>query len=161
MFEISIAPLRERREDVLSLVEHFIDELGPGILDAAPGRLTAAAREKLQAYPWPGNVRELRNTVERALILCDGGPIDVEHLPDVLDPTNLAPRPCEPVGTQAPTTVSDLEIIERRIIEETLQQTGQNKAKAARILGVTRKRLYTRIHRLGLEALNEVLPLNQ
>jgi DNA-binding NtrC family response regulator len=141
VFEIAIAPLRERREDILRLVEHFIDELRP----ATPGRLTALAREKLHAHSWPGNVRELRNTVERALILCDGGPIDVEHLPDVSDRTHPAPRPSDMAAT-----VSDLEVIERRIIEKTLQQTGQNKAKAARILGVSRKRLYTRIHRLGL-----------
>ena len=158
VFEIPIAPLRERREDILSLVEHFIDELGPMIRDATPAEITPAASEKLQAYSWPGNVRELRNTIERALILCDGGRIDVEHLPKVVEQrqANLAPRPSSMVRNQAPATASDLEAIERGTIEKTLQQTGQNKAKAARLLGVSRKKLCTRIQRLGLGAPTEV-----
>ena len=158
VFEIPIAPLRERRDDILSLVEHFIDELGPMIRDAAPAKITPAASEKLQAYSWPGNVRELRNTVERALILCDGGRIDVEHLPRVVEQKqgNLAPRPPSMVRNQAPATASDLEAIERGTIEKTLQQTGQNKAKAARLLGLSRKKLCTRIQRLGLGAPSEV-----
>ena len=156
VFEISIAPLRERREDILGLVEHFIEELGPDILEADPEGITPAARERLQAYSWPGNVRELRNTVERALILSDGGLIGVEHLTDVLDHASLAPQPPDIARKEAPATVSDLEAIERRTIEKTLLQTGQNKAKAARILGVSRKRLCARIQRLGLGLPTEV-----
>ena len=154
VFEIPIAPLRDRREDILGLIEHFLEELGPAILDTPARGTTRAAREKLQAYSWPGNVRELRNTIERALILCDGGVIDVEHL---LEPSNrprLVPT-ASVVRNRAPETASDLETIERRTIEKTLQQTGQNKAKAARILGVSRKKLCTRIHRLGLASATE------
>lgn len=156
VFEIAIAPLRERREDILSLVEHFIEELGPDILDGAHEGITPAAGEKLEAYSWPGNVRELRNTIERALILCDGRRIGVEHFSGVLEDTPLAPRPTDPARGQAPATVSDLEAIERRTIEKTLRQTGQNKAKAARVLGVSRKRLCARIQRLGLGSPTEV-----
>ena len=156
VFEISIAPLRERREDILSLVQHFIDELGPALLDAAPGGITPAAREKLQAHSWPGNVRELRNAVERALILCDSGLIDVDHLPEPLDHASLAVRPPDIPREQAPATASDLEAIERRTIETTLERTGQNKAKAARLLGLSRKKLCTRIQRLGLRAPTEL-----
>ena len=150
VFEIAIAPLRERREDIPSLVEHFLDELGPAILGAAPEGITRAAAEKLHAYSWPGNVRELRNTIERGLILCDGGPIDVEHLPEALDRAGVLPRAWDATRNATPATAADLEAIERQTIEKTLLQTGQNKAKAARILGLSRKRLCARIQRLGL-----------
>jgi DNA-binding NtrC family response regulator len=152
VFEISIAPLRERREDISSLAEHFIEEIGSGVGDGAPGGMTPAAREKLQAYSWPGNVRELRNMIERALILCDGGPIDVEHLPAMPDRAPSASRSADSLRDRTPATVSDLQAIERRTIEKTLEKTGQNKSKAARLLGVSRKNLCTRIQRLGLES---------
>ena len=92
------------------------------------------------------------NAVERALILCDGGPIDIDHLPKTLDPASLDVRPLEIARSGAPATVSDLEAIERSTIEKTLARTGQNKAKAARLLGLSRKKLCTRIQRLGLES---------
>jgi len=155
VFEISIAPLRERREDIPSLVDFFIEELGPAILDAGPAGITPAARETLQAHSWTGNIRELRNAVERALILCDGGPIDVEHLPEMSDQTYPAPR-TDFARNQPPATASDLLAIERSTIEKTLEKAGQNKAKAARILGVSRKKLCTRIQRLGLGLPTEV-----
>jgi DNA-binding NtrC family response regulator len=151
VFEIAIPPLRERHEDILPLAEHFIERLAPGIPGCNDVGLTAGARQKIRAHVWPGNVRELRNVIERALILCDGGPIDVAHLPEGLGAGVRALRPVRPTGGM-PETASELEDIERRTIERTLEQTGQNKAKAARLLGVTRKKLCTRIQRLGLDA---------
>jgi DNA-binding NtrC family response regulator len=158
VFEISLAPLRERREDILTLAERFIEELGPGVREEPPGGLSPAAKEKLQVHAWPGNVRELRNVIERALILCDGGPIGVEHLPAMPDhaPSTFASRSSDRLQDRTPATASDLQAIERRTIEVTLAKTGQNKAKAARLLGLTRKKLCTRIQRLGLESPTEL-----
>jgi DNA-binding NtrC family response regulator len=149
VFEIAIPPLRERREDVIALAEYFVERLAPEIPGSHGAGLTAHARQKILSYLWPGNIRELRNVIERALILCDGGPIDVAHLPEILGSVERALRPARLTGG-TPETASDLEDIERRTIAKALIQTGQNKARAARILGLSRKQLCTRIHRLGL-----------
>ena len=111
--------------------------------------ISREARERLLAYGWPGNVRELRNAVERALILCEGGLINPEHLPLALD----APPVAAPTPTGAPTVPAgglDLEAMERTLIEDALKQAGQNKSKAARLLGLSRTKLYTRMQRFGL-----------
>jgi transcriptional regulator with GAF, ATPase, and Fis domain len=153
VFEIAIPPLRERREDVLVLAEAFLEELGPTIGRPAAG-ISRDARDWLLAYPWPGNVRELRNAIERALLLCDGGLITRDHLPaavgrpeevrsvngnGVLDPA--APLP--PGGV-------DLDDVERAYVEKALGQTRGNRSKAARLLGLTRAQLYSRLDKYGL-----------
>jgi transcriptional regulator of acetoin/glycerol metabolism len=102
--------------------------------------LTHAATLKLLAHRWPGNVRELQNALERAAILCEGGPIEPVHLslqPDV-------------VRTH---TGTDLGAAERQKIQQVLQETDGNKAKAARRLGITRTQLYVRLRRYGLDDL--------
>ena len=147
VFEIAIPPLRERPEDIPALLEHFLEELGLTLGQSAEG-ISPAALEKMLAHSWPGNIRELRNAVERALILCDGGRIDVEHLPPA--PRWLA-RISVPADPAAPSTFDDLEAMERSAIEKVLEQTRQNKSKAARMLGITRRKLYTRLQRFGLE----------
>jgi two-component system NtrC family response regulator len=147
VFEIPIAPLRERPDDVLLLVEHFIEERSRFIDRPAAG-LTMDARVKLLSYSWPGNVRELRNVVERALILCDGDFIDVVHLPVAFEEQQM--REIETEHT-LPWNNVDLEALERNTIEKVLKQTGRNKSRAARMLGLSRKQLYTRMRRLGLD----------
>ena len=141
VFEIAIAPLRERAADVLALVEHFIEER-TRVVGCSTAGITWSARQKLLSYSWPGNVRELRNVVERAIILCDGGLIDDEHLPCLSHEIvkEIAP----------PENTVDLESIERNTIERVLAQTGHNKSRAARLLGLSRKQLYTRLRRFGL-----------
>src|SRR2546422_11654558 len=81
VFAIPLPPLGERPEDILPLLEHFVAELGPVVLGRPAAGISREAREHFLAYGWPGNVRELRNAVERALILCEGGHINPEHLP--------------------------------------------------------------------------------
>src|SRR5438093_4897241 len=81
VFDIHLPPLRERPGDILPLLEHFVQELGPVVLGRPAAGISREAREHFLAYGWPGNVRELRNAVERALILCEGGLINPEHLP--------------------------------------------------------------------------------
>jgi len=72
VFAIHLSPLRERPEDILPLLEHFVDELGPVVLGRPAAGISREARAHFLAHAWPGNVRELRNAVERALILCEG-----------------------------------------------------------------------------------------
>ena len=153
VFEIRLPPLRERREDVLPLTEVFLAEMGPAIGRPVPG-ISREARELLLAYPWPGNVRELRNALERAAILCEGGLITAAHLPISVsrgepdspraDPAGVAPPPSFPAGGV------DLEAVERSYVKAALEKSGGNKSRAARLLGLTRAQLYSRLEKYGL-----------
>src|SRR2546428_3321143 len=158
---IHLPPLRERPEDILPLLEHFLSQLGPVVIGRPAAGVSAEAREQFLAHAWPGNVRELRNAVERALILCEGGLINPEHLPWRLEasqrarviplPDPAAPAPlAPPAGGEFPAQGVDLEAIERTLIEGALNQTGRNKSRAARLLGLSRSKLYTRMERFGL-----------
>ena len=153
VFAIHLPPLRERPEDILPLLEHFVQALGPVVIGRPAAGISREARAHLLAHAWPGNVRELRNAVERALILCEGGLINPEHLPWYTESANRAPPP--PAAAQAPVGEFpaqgvDLEAMERTLIERALKEAGQNKSKAARLLGLTRTKLYTRMQRFGL-----------
>jgi transcriptional regulator with PAS, ATPase and Fis domain len=134
VFDIHIPPLRERRDDILPLAAGFVREFaGP------TAALTPEAMAALRGYDWPGNVRELRNVLERALILCDGPIIDVEHL-------CLRARKAVPLSS-----ITNLETLERKAVERALRDTDGNKMKAAKQLGISRMQLYTRLRKFGLE----------
>jgi DNA-binding NtrC family response regulator len=160
VFAIHLSPLRERPEDILPLLEHFVDELGPVVLGRPAAGISREARAHFLAHAWPGNVRELRNAVERALILCEGGLINPEHLPWRVEASNGAPliplplpapaAAAPPAGGEFPAQGVDLEAIERELIEGALKQTGRNKSRAARLLGLSRSKLYSRMERFGL-----------
>jgi transcriptional regulator with PAS, ATPase and Fis domain len=137
VFDIHLPPLRERRSDIPLLIDAFLQELNRSTGWSSPG-LTPDALETLVGYEWPGNVRELHNALERAAILCEGGPIAVEH---------LARRPTTAVAPRRSPHLSD---IERRSIEQALHESGGNKARAARRLGITRTQLYGRLRKYGL-----------
>jgi len=156
VFEIRIPPLRERPEDVLPLAEAFLEDLGQTMGRPAAG-ISRDAREWLLAYPWPGNVRELRNAIERAILLCDGGLITRDHLPAPsarLRPGLAAPAPAaeEPsAATPSEPAGLDLDSTERALIERALAEARGNKSKAARLLGLSRAQLYTRLEKHGIE----------
>ena len=146
VFEIRLPPLRERPADIPALLGFFLREIGEQVGRPAAG-VSREARDKLLAYAWPGNVRELRNAVERAVILSEGGLITSEHLPMALG----RPAPAAPTATgEIPAGGIDLEAIERSWVEQALRQAGNNKSKAARLLGLTRAQLYSRIEKHGL-----------
>jgi len=156
VFAIHLPPLRERKEDILPLLEHFVNQLGPVVLGQPAAGISREAREYFLEHDWPGNVRELRNVVERALILCEGGLINPEHLPGHAEaatsapaPTPLPPAALAPVES-FPAQGVDLEAIERTLIDGALKRAGQNKSKAAKLLGLSRSKLYTRMERFGL-----------
>jgi transcriptional regulator with PAS, ATPase and Fis domain len=137
VFDIHIAPLRERRGDILPLAEAFLEEIAPSI-GRPPAALAGDARQALLRHDWPGNVRELRNALERAAILSEGGPIEASH---------LALRPLCAPGVET----TNLKVAERDIIAQVLRQCRWNKAQAALRLGLTRTQLYVRIRKYGLE----------
>jgi transcriptional regulator with PAS, ATPase and Fis domain len=137
VFEIAIAPLRDRKSDVLPLVDAFLQDLARSFGRPLAG-LTADARGTLLEYGWPGNVRELRNALERAAILCEGGLIAPQHL-------------LLPVGRQPATAdTTDLSVVERQTVEQVMRETRGNKSQAARRLGLTRTQLYGRLRKYGL-----------
>jgi transcriptional regulator with GAF, ATPase, and Fis domain len=152
VFEIRLPPLRERKEDVLPLAEAFLEEVGTAMGRPAAG-ISREARERLVAYPWPGNARELRNALERAVILAGGGLITADHLPAPPDratrSASLNARAAAEAG-ELPEGGVELEALERTLVEKALARALGNRSRAARLLGLTRSQLYTRLRRYGL-----------
>ena len=138
VFDIWIAPLRERKIDILPLIDSFLVEIGTSF-GRPPAGLTWDAKETMLLYDWPGNVRELRNTLERAAILCEGGLIGVQHL-SLRGPT----RTFVPATTNLTTAECDL-------IAQAMRDCAGNKSKAARRLGLSRTQLYGRLRKYGLD----------
>jgi transcriptional regulator with GAF, ATPase, and Fis domain len=150
VFEIRIAPLRERPEDILPLADVFLKELGRTMGRPAAG-ISREARDGLLAYPWPGNVRELRNAIERAILLCDGGLIARAHLPSLPATAPAIPSGVTPILISLPAHGVDLEAVERDFVQKALGQSRGNKSKAARLLGLTRAQLYSRLEKYGIQ----------
>jgi transcriptional regulator with GAF, ATPase, and Fis domain len=148
VFEIALPPLRERVDDVLELADMFLSEIGETVGRPAAG-IERDAKSHLLSYPWPGNVRELRNAIERAVILADGGYIRSEHLP-----VSATRKPAAPSdsSTNAPLPAGgvNLDAIERSLVIKALTQARHNKTRAAKLLGLTRAQLYSRIEKYGL-----------
>lgn len=145
VFEITAPSLRERKEDILLLAEAFLEEVGVTVGRPAAG-FSGEVREALVAYRWPGNVRELRNVLERATILCDGGLIGLEHLPPEITPREAPDHgPVVSAGTGL-----NLKQTEGDLLQRALREAGGNRAKAARLLGISRPTLYYRLRKQGL-----------
>src|SRR5258706_3093345 len=136
VIEVCVPPLRERPDDLLPLVLHFLDKYGASI-GAGDCSVSAEAMAVLRHHRWPGNVRELENVIERALVLGDGRVIAVGDLPDRL---REGPS-CEPRSARG----QRLADVEREHISRTLHAVSGNKAAAARVLGLDRKTLYRKI----------------
>ena len=152
VFAIHVPALRDRPEDILLLAEAFVEELGR-TTGRPPAGISKDAREWLLTYPWPGNVRELRNAIERAILLCDGGLITREHLPAVVARPEEARslRPAAHDATELPVGGIDLPAVDRSYVERALRQAKGNKAKAARLLGLSRSQLYSRLEKYGID----------
>jgi DNA-binding NtrC family response regulator len=135
---IDVPPLRERREDILPLARHFLDEAAT-VMGLRQAGIHPGAESRLAAYPWPGNVRELRNVMERALILSGGTAIRAEHLPKEL----CTAVPClARQGADVPFALADLE---KRHIQRVLEHCKGNKTRAAELLGITRLTLRNKL----------------
>ncbi len=137
---IFLPPLRERREDIPELIEHFLTTRQVGPLRS---RVDAEALKALQAYSWPGNIRELANVLERAQILAENHVITPEDLPE-----NILASAATPYQGGNP---RHLEEVERRHVRTVLQEEKGNKVHAARVLGISRRSLYRLIEKYQLE----------
>jgi DNA-binding NtrC family response regulator len=137
---ITIPPLRERLAELEALIRAFVRRAqrpGPAI------ELTPEALDQLRAYSWPGNVRELKNVIEHAIVLSNGGPIQLEHLPrEKLRATVVHNRVA--LGTRAPVRRGSAEELQR--ITEALEQTAGNQTHAAQLLGISRRTLVNRLN---------------
>ena len=142
---LNLPPLRERREDIPFLAEHFVRKLAPMLGSPVEG-ITEAAIQKLMAYHWPGNVRELENVIERSIVLTGGSVLDADDIK--LDTTPRARPPAEEFFLPEGMT---LEEFEQAVIREALRRAGGNKSQAARMLGLTRNALRYRLSQMGLE----------
>jgi DNA-binding NtrC family response regulator len=145
---VPVPPLRQRRDDIPLLVQHFI---APFVRAGKSLRFAPDAMAQLQAYDWPGNIRELRNLIERLLILHEGQEIGLGMLPREFTRST----PAAPVDAPVDAAVSgddlpSLAEIERRHVERVLNATGWNKARAARVLEVDIKTLNKKIRDFGI-----------
>ena len=142
---LAIPPLRERREDIRALTQHFLKILG------APPRLTIApdAFRALETYDWPGNVRELENALERALIFQRADTLAMADLPETIRVPRVKESPALPVSL--PEAGLSLEEVEKGLILRALQKHDWNQSRAARYLGITRHTLLYRMDKHGIE----------
>jgi DNA-binding NtrC family response regulator len=145
---LAVPPLRERRDDIPLLVDHFIRRFSREFTKQTTG-MAPAALELVKKYPWPGNVRELQNVVERSVVLGDGPTVGVDDLP--LDVVLARPRPGHqlPEGEPAP-LLQATDDYERQLVLRALDQTRWNYTEAARLLGVHRNTLKGKLTRWDL-----------
>ncbi len=154
VYPVEIPSLRARREDLASLVGHFLKKLGPDV-GREVTRVSPSALEAMSRYEWPGNVRELQNIVHRAMLSCDGDTIELEHLPPALRKKALPSLPEAPVTAAAAEAspaeeLFELAVIERRTIERALIAAQGSVSRAAKLLGIGRTTLYRKLGELGM-----------
>jgi DNA-binding NtrC family response regulator len=145
VFNIHMPPLRDHLEDVPAMAEAMLGEM-----NQKHGRRVSGVAEsmlnRMLAYNWPGNVRELRNAIERAVILCpDGAPLDVGHLPPGFGKAQANAAQTLDAGIVPVRVGTTVDEAERLLILRTLEATGQNKTRAAEILGVSLKTLHNKL----------------
>lgn len=143
---IHLPPLRERKEDVPLLVEHFLKKFQPTYL---VDKISPGAMEMLCNYNWPGNIRELQNVIERAAIICQGSEIQPDHLPKELQSTQKQATIAGPV-VNFPEEGINLEDVEKQLILKALDKSGKNQTRAAQLLGITRSALLYRMQKHGI-----------
>jgi DNA-binding NtrC family response regulator len=150
VFNIHMPPLREHKEDIPDLVQLLLSEMS----DKHSRKVAAVSEAVLNQftnYAWPGNVRELRNTIERAVIVCESGMIETKHLPPGFGqgPLRTAANDPDAVRLGVGTTVGEAE---KMLILKTLESTSNNKTRAAEILGISLKTLHNKLKEYGSAA---------
>ena len=138
VFSIAIPPLRERREDIPLLADHFLKKFGRS-MNRPVTRMSAEAEQVLTNHDWPGNVRELQNAIERAVLVCKAQKIEPNDLPLNINHKN---------GNASGRSLAE---IEKQHIKRTLEETGWNIYRAARLLQIDRVTLYNRIKKYGFK----------
>ena len=140
---LRVSPLREHSEDIPELAHFFLERLSTQCRRTF--KLTSAAMDTLQAFPWPGNVRQLRAVLESTAVMSEEDIIDADKLP--------IGKPTEPVAVSSPTDMPeslDIDVIETWAIRKALLQTGGNISQAARLLGMSRDTLHTKLKKKGI-----------
>ncbi|WP_437738311.1 sigma 54-interacting transcriptional regulator [Sorangium sp. So ce1335] len=154
-FVLRVPPLRERRAEIALLAHRFAHQVAERMGEPAP-RFAPAAMLVLEAHAWPGNLRELRNAVEHAVVLAEGGVIEVEHLPASVAGGDAAPLSAGPPpsagapvseGGPMPARLAELE---KKSIEEALAAEGNNQTRAAKRLGISRRALLYKLDKYNL-----------
>jgi len=145
VFSIHLPPLRDRKDDIPLLARTFIEEFNRQDNRQVRG-LVPDTEKDLERYMWPGNVRELRNVIQRAVVLSGSGLIASEHLPD-----NVL-RGTVPSSGAAAGSVTPIREMERDLILRALDETNQDKRKAAQLLGISLKTLYNKLAKYGIQA---------
>jgi len=145
VIRLNLPPLRDRREDIPMLIDTFL-----GSISEEHGRprptVTNEAMKKLECFDWPGNVRQLRNIIESSILFCKTGIIDVKDLPAAIA---SAAESTSSVSFDKPMS---LEAVEHEMIRKTLTETDQNRTRAAKMLGISRRTLQRKLKELGLDA---------
>jgi Nif-specific regulatory protein len=145
VFTIFVPPLRERKADLLLLVDHFLEKFSNEHRKNIK-RISTPAIDMLMSYHWPGNVRELENTLERAVLMCDGQVVHGHHLPPSL-------QTAEASGTVTRVSLSDAVAgFEKDLIQDALKTTRGNRAKAARLLDTTERVLNYKVKKYAIDA---------
>jgi DNA-binding NtrC family response regulator len=147
VFNIHMLPLREHKEDIPDLVDLLLAEMSEKH-SRKVAAISEAVMNLFNNYSWPGNVRELRNTIERAVIVCDAGMIETKHLPPGFGHTPVRTSASDPdaVRLGVGTTVGEAE---KMLILKTLESTNNNKTRAAEILGISLKTLHNKLKEYG------------
>jgi len=151
VFPITLPPLRDRRDDVPALVEHFLAKYAA---DAGRriSRVEPAALELLMGHDWPGNVRELENVIHRSLLVASGSELRLDDLPRELRLPSGQPARVATAGSGEPRSLEELE---REAIQDAIDHFGGNLSDAARQLGIGRSTLYRKIEQYGLRTSRE------
>ncbi len=145
---IELPPLRERGEDILALAFHFIREFNSQF-DKIVTKLDNEVKEFLLLYPWPGNVRELKNSMERAVLLCEGNILNISYFSNLTKKYSAKPSEQKPQQQLMPHLIRmdldykeiDLKEVNKRYAKEVLQKMNGNKSKTAKFLGISRPKL--------------------
>ena len=145
---VKLPPLRERRDDIPLLIDHFLKEFSASHAKTITA-ITPAVRKVLMAYSWPGNVRELKNTIESMIVIDTDGRLDLDDLTEDLQAITSSSRSDGPAGVDSLVGRS-LEEIEKHYIIETLKRTGGNREEAAKNLGIGERTLYRKLREYQL-----------
>lgn len=149
VINIALPPLRERRDDIVLLIDHFIKSANIRFNKSIVG-VTQTAFDYLQRYDWPGNIRELQNSIERAAILTQGNHIDIEHLPAQINTTQSIIN-----DTDKNVNFKNAKThFERSLLEDALRETNGSVSKAARLLGISRHSFRYQMEKYGLKKIN-------
>jgi PAS domain S-box-containing protein len=140
--QLILPPLKERKEDIPLLAEHFISRFNR-IQNKDISGLTDEALRYLMAHDYPGNIRELENIIERAFVLCGSGLIEAHHLPDSIIPAGTT-------ISESKVSSTNLDEMEKHMITDALKRNGGNRVKAARELGIHKSTLYRKLEKYGI-----------